>query len=362
MSWQNGFWLAILASVALAGCEATAPGADGSAGAGGPGIFSKPKAVAEDVESPDVFSFSGEGLWDGRPSLGGIWVAHSAVTDPERVVIRNTKNGKSVVGALFRRERENPGPSLQVSSDAAGAIGLIAGQPTDMTVVALRKAETPVEDEAPAMPIATEEVAAAPSADASAQAAGLAGNAPPPNPKRPADAAADGAAAVASDAAAAEKPARKGLFGFLKKKPKPETDDTGDAPLSATAAPSGEIEQKPLDPVVAAASQGIANAEAQSQASDEAVDSAKEPVTAPTDATLRRAYIQIGTFSSEANAQFAVDQMKAEGMAATVKTGGSTAKPVWRVLVGPAASVAERDALIARIKQIGYKDAYPVRQ
>ena len=86
-----------------------------------------------------------QGLWDGRPSLGGVWVAHPDATDPERVIIRNSSNGKFVIGALFRRERENPGPSLQVSSDAAEALGLLAGAPASLNVTALNREEAAVE-------------------------------------------------------------------------------------------------------------------------------------------------------------------------------------------------------------------------
>ena len=68
-----------------------------------------------------------QGLWDGRPSLGGVWVAHPDVTEPERVIIRNEANGKFVIGALFRRERELPGPKLQMSSDAAAALERAGG-------------------------------------------------------------------------------------------------------------------------------------------------------------------------------------------------------------------------------------------
>lgn len=96
-------------------------------------------AVEQDVEAPDVFAANEPGLWDGRPSLGGVWVAHPDVTEPERVIIRNTDNGQFVVGALFRRERDIPGPRLQISSDAAQALGVLAGAPTDLDVVALRK-------------------------------------------------------------------------------------------------------------------------------------------------------------------------------------------------------------------------------
>ena len=101
--------------------------------------------VERDVEAPDVVNISEAGLWDGRPSLGGFWVAHPDAKDPEKVIIRNPKNGKFVIGALFRREREFSGPSLQLSSDAADALGILAGQPTNVSVVALRRQSVPVE-------------------------------------------------------------------------------------------------------------------------------------------------------------------------------------------------------------------------
>lgn len=95
----------------------------------------------QDVERPDLFSATDRGLWDGRPSLGGIWVAHPDVSEPERVIIRNTATGQSTIGALFRRERENPGPLMQLSSDAADALGILPGAPTELNVVALRREE-----------------------------------------------------------------------------------------------------------------------------------------------------------------------------------------------------------------------------
>ena len=97
--------------------------------------------VERDVEAPDAFQVTEAGLWDGRPSLGGVWVAHPDVSEPERVIIRNQANGNFVIGALFRRERDNPGPSLQVSSDAADALGMLAGSPTQLQVTALRREE-----------------------------------------------------------------------------------------------------------------------------------------------------------------------------------------------------------------------------
>ena len=113
--------------------------------------------IERDVEAPEVFSATEAGLWDGRPSLGGVWVAHPDVTEPERVIIRNQTNGQFVVGALFRRERDIPGPRLQMSSDAAEALGVLAGAPVELDVTALRK-ET-VEETPPVSEEAIEEPA-----------------------------------------------------------------------------------------------------------------------------------------------------------------------------------------------------------
>ena len=123
------------------------------------------KSEERDVEAPDVFQVTDSGLWDGRPSLGGVWVAHADVKEPERVIIRNEANDKFVVGALFRRERETPGPRLQISSDAAEALGMLAGQPMKLNVTALRREEVELEP-APADVAAAEALDAAPAVEA----------------------------------------------------------------------------------------------------------------------------------------------------------------------------------------------------
>jgi cell division septation protein DedD len=105
------------------------------------------KLVERDVEAPDVFQVTEAGLWDGRPSLGGVWVAHPEVSDPQRVIIRNSANGKFVIGALFRREREIPGPRIQASSDAAAALGMLAGAPVELNITALIRESVPDEQE-----------------------------------------------------------------------------------------------------------------------------------------------------------------------------------------------------------------------
>lgn len=153
----------LVAVLALAACE------DGANPFGGDGTTTAASGqsvelVETDVEAPEVFQVTDSGLWDGRPSLGGVWVAHPDVTDPERVIIRNQENGSFVIGALFRRERDNPGPALQVSSDAAEALQMLAGAPAQLNVTALRREEaaTPAPAEATAVFDAAAPIEAAP--------------------------------------------------------------------------------------------------------------------------------------------------------------------------------------------------------
>ena len=168
------------------------------------------KGTERDVEDPDVFEATEAGLWDGRPSLGGVWVAHPDVVDPERVIIRNTANDKSVVGALFRREREIPGPRLQISSDAAASLGMLAGSPSQLSVIALRRETVPE-------PAPTEQVGDADGVDAPAEvtetsldpiaSAAAAIDASEPAPEPNVDQAIVAAAVPAATATAAPNPA-----------------------------------------------------------------------------------------------------------------------------------------------------------
>lgn len=249
------------------------------------------RLVERDVEAPEVFSADEDALWDGRPSLGGVWVAHPGVKDPERVIIRNPANGKFVIGALFRRERENPGPKLQLSSDAAAALDILAGAPSAVSVVALRREEAPPET---AAPLVSEPVIAAPEAIASA--------------------------------------------------PLGEPGKPGDKP----AAKPGE---KPAADLAAAAGAAIAAAETKP---------AETKPAAPAKPAGGKMSVQIGIFSVEANARRAAEQMAKAGITATVRTEASQGKTFWSVVAGPAANAAERDALLKKIKGLGYADAYAV--
>ena len=256
------------------------------------------KLVDRDVEAPEIFQTTDQALWDGRPSLGGVWVASPDAKDPERVILRNPANGKFVIGALFRRERENPGPKLQISSDAAAALGMLAGAPVKINVTALRREEAPAQTDA-TKPLldAAEPVATAGSDVAKATTAALA---------KP--------AAKAGAKPAAGAPAVTG------------------APIAA-----GTVKGTPVKAAPAAA------------------PAAKPAATAP--AKGGASVAQIGIFSVEANAKRAVDQLTKAGIAATIKKGQTQGKDHWSVT----ASGPDKAALLAKVKGLGFTDAYIIR-
>lgn len=251
-----------------------------------------------DIEAPEIFQATEAGLWDGRPSLGGVWVAHPDVKEPERAIIRNEANGKYVIGALFRRQRETPGPRLQVSSDAAAAIGLLAGQPANLNVVALRREEMTVE----------EPIAAAP------ESADMALATPVP--------------------AAAE-----------------VTEGALDPVLDGAAK---ALDAQPLEPIQTAAA-----ATSPAPAAKPLPTAKPQPAKAQA-GKLPKPFIQIGIFSVEQNAKNTSAAMRQAGMVPTIKTHNSQGKTFWRVVVGPAQTKDEIDALLAKIKGEGFTDAYAV--
>ena len=287
---RTGIFLVVAGLTVLAGCEEgmQSPFASRSNAGAEPTVEPEEAAVTvveKDVEAPDVFGVNEAGLWDGRPSLGGVWVAHPEVADPERVMIRNEANGKFVVGALFRRERNNPGPRIQVSSDAAAELGMLAGQPTTLDIVALRRETVEIPVDVPA-----EEV----EADTAEEATETAG------------------------------------------------DGIETATLDPVATASAAIEEAAPAAVAAAATETTA-APAPAASSD-----------------LRQPYIQIGIFSVEENAQNTATSLRTAGVIPTVRETETQGKASWRVVVGPATSAAERKKLLAKVREMGFEDAYYV--
>ena len=293
--------LLLLAGLALAGCDSL--GVPGGGGVGVPGAAAAGAATSAsaDVAAPEVFRVAEGGLWDGRPSLGGIWVAHPDVTDPERVRIVNTTNGQEVTGALFRRERDLPGPALQVSSDAAEALGMLAGAPAALEVTALRRQEQPALAAEPAA-AEDETVAAAPEAEATETVRETAAE-----PATPVDAATLEAVAQATAAILA-------------------------GAVPAAPAPASAIATSTLDSAPAA------------------------PAQVPAASALERPFVQIGTYEAEANARAVATQIVGQGLPVTVVEGQGS----WRLLLGPATTEAQAAALLEGAVAAGFADAYLV--
>ncbi|WP_458790951.1 SPOR domain-containing protein [Yoonia sp. MH D7] len=275
LSKYTGLSVILIAAMGLAACDENGQFIAAENTPGAPSMSQSTELVERDVEAPDVFQITEQGLWDGRPSLGGVWVAHPSSQDPERVIVRNEANGKFVIGALFRRERENPGPALQVSSDAAEALGLLAGAPATLNVTALRREEAAV--------------AAAPEATVD--------------------------------------------FG--------EPEDIAATPLDPIAGAAAAIE-------TAAASTPVATPP----------PAAPTPAPAATSSSLSKPFIQIGIFSVETNARSTADRLRSDGLSSQVFAQKSQGKPFWRVIVGPAPTSADRAAALAKVKTLGFADAY----
>ena len=293
------FLLLTVAALALMGCQ---PGTGGQATKPVGGETAAPakaqkstRLVDRDVEAPEVFQVTDDALWDGRPSLGGVWVASPDTKDPERVIMRNPANGKFVIGALFRRERDNPGPTLQISSDAAAALGLLAGAPGKLSVTALRREEAP--DEAPSSPIL--------------DSAETVGSAPTPG---------------AIDGGGVETKPLDAPTVQPGKKPKTTAKETAAAAGAAIAA-GGPAASKPAPTKPAAT---------------------KPAAPAATGGKL----IQIGIFSVEDNAKRAAASLSKAGVAAEIRKDAAKGKTYWSV-------VARGDAgTLKKIKAAGFADAY----
>ncbi len=285
------FVLPLIAITAVSGCADGVKMPFGGGKETGTRAASSPSSVTlvdRDVEAPEVFQTTTAGLWDGRPSLGGVWVAHPDVNEPERVIIRNETNGKFVIGALFRKERETPGPAIQVSSDAAAAIGMLAGSPAELNVTALRREEVPVDGEG------------------------------------------------AELAAASALPA---------------------APSVETASLDAPLEPDEDASMLAAEAIAAARAPAAAPIPEPTLAAARAPAV-PSTSNLSKPFIQIGLFSVEDNATRTGENLRNKGMDANIIADSSNGKKYWRVTVGPAASSSQRADLLAKVKTMGFSDAY----
>jgi cell division septation protein DedD len=298
-------------------------------------------------------------------------VASPETVDPERVIIRNPDNGNFVIGALFRRERLNPGPTLQISSDAAAALGILAGAPTRIEVVALRRSEpeatAAAEETAPADVTAEAEDAAPQSGGEDIGAAAVAAlegtaatgeaAADAPETGGPAETGAipddetggTDMAALPAPTAAAEPPPRKKRKWFWQKN---RTDEPLPASLPADEADAAEAAGTAA--VAAIATSAIAATALPDPDRTAAAEPAAAAAVASAAAAAGGRLIQIGFFSVEENAQRTVDRLGASGIPARVLTEQAKGKTFWRVVAGPGADAG----LLGKVKSAGFADAY----
>ncbi len=377
ISLRAGLVLALapgmMLGMVLGGCTLSAPNGGTGASRAGTGLdmVAQGRAVERDVEVPEVFSMEETGLWDGRPSLGGVWVAHPGADSPQRVLIRNAQSGESVIGALFRRERENPGPRFQISSEAANALGILPGAPSTISVVALRLEQIemePARATAQAETAAPSGIAAHPGtpagqvdmitidpgqepprqgclaglfgggtdrqAQTTTQTQAIAQTALAPAEGTLAGVQQTAFAAAQEPQAQPEPREQRGLLGLFSRR-QPEA-----APVVA-ASPGAALIPLPDEPAAAAA---------------------PPPATASVSviSTLERPFVQIGIFSVESNATNARSQMQAAGLGAEIRRGRANDREFWRVVVGPASDAAARGQMLERVRTMGFTDAYAV--
>jgi hypothetical protein len=397
----------------LMGCVQGAGPAAEPSGVVPPGAAALVRGSGGDVEAPEIYQVTESALWDGRPSLGGIWVAAPDVQDPERVIMVNPATGKSVQGALFRRERDNPGPALQISSDAAEALGMLAGQPAEIRVTALRRVEpeaAPAET-APETAVAAADPAgtAADPAAAAAETAGAAATATAATAAAALDAAegTGGPAAAEGDPAAvavaeppkpktwrerraearakreAERAAAAAAAAAAEAGTEVPVADAGTDPAAteAAAAPpaTAAVETAPLDAPAEVTAEAAAEAtaeaaaeaapestseaapeprktrrqlreEARAAAEAEAAAAAAAAEAPPVEADARP--IQVASFTRQENAQRAVDALAKIGISAEPRKFESGGKVVWGVVA------MGNEAKLKAIKGFGFADAF----
>jgi cell division septation protein DedD len=219
---------------------------------------------------------------------------------------------------------------------------MLAGAPAMLDVVALR-----VEEPAPEPEVAAAATEAAPPPAGQAAAAPLPATSAAPD----APPAADTAETLIAMPQAEPAPRRPGFFGRV----------FGRREAPAEADPG--IETSVLDPVDMAQAPAPSPTPQPTPMPSPVASPAPAPAPAQTAASsLDRPYIQLGIFSVEANARNAERMARGADLPARVVAGQSQGNQFWRVVVGPAADAAAQRQMLARIKALGFNDAYAVRR
>ncbi len=407
--------LAGAAVLAVAACATLEPNAGGGLGAVGPQVTQA--AAADALEPgptalidarlqpvPEEFELADESVWDGQRTLQGIWVAHPAAQTARRVRILNTDNGYVVDGALFRRDDTGSGPAVLVSSDAAAALDMTPDKVVTLSIVAIKRAPVRPPEEAVARSAPPEETEPEAEPEAGTEADALARQAtetPEPAPAR-AEASAPEPAADAPPPAETPSVTRAGQddtqgAATLVSPPEGEDELLEDWPLAQqppaneaaraqqldrlredapTVAETAEIvavpdssdaEPAPEPPAARAEPEPAPASEPEPEIEVARAQPAAEPVLEPgpepvpeAEDALARPFIQAGLFGVEGNAARLVARLEEAGFEARGIPETYGERVLTRVVAGPFATRAARDAALREIRRIGPSDALPV--
>ncbi len=391
---RAGMLTAAVALMALTGCEELTRNTGASSSGGNPNVL---RIQEREVEAPEVYSATGPGLWDGRPSLGGIWVAVGEEVAPERVRVTNTENGLIITAALFRQRNLPPGADIQVSSEAAEGLGLEGGIPAILDVVVLRKdtveippvapAEvvetTPVEERLDAVDEPSVDEEDATTEEVAAETIAALTETPPEAEEAVAEAVlGDPLEEAPMVDAPVEPPAETKKRGFgaalasiFARKPA--------AAAATTASASAEVAEdatEVLPEAVAIETQALEAAPQQSAAAvlDPVKPVAATPpkprpavvaVAAPAapaepiaqtnpDGSLVRPFVAVGSFPEQGPASDLILKLESQG----IKTKGRRIKDrtgtSFSVFAGPSVTLDDQKALIAKLNSLGYSDVF----
>lgn len=249
------------------------------------------------IRDAALFSAEAQTLWDGLPSIGGAWVAHPGVGRNLTVEAVNLDTGRSKRLPALRLTQRPGRPVIQLSAEAALALGMAPGRLTMVRLTGLRLRPAPPK--------------APPGAQARSPGAvetfGIAAAPPATTPDPALTAARTPAPAVRPDLKQSAPPA-----------PTPTAPTMDIAALSPAAAPP------PARRPAAAA-----------------------PATAGP-------YVQIGAFGDRANAAAAAALFRARGLRVSELPAGRLS----RVLLGPFDDLSGARAARDAAAGAGFSDAY----
>lgn len=381
---------------------------DGGPAAANGGAEAPRTASADPKLAPEVFDATGLTIWDGASTLQGVWFAHPLAQRAQRARIYNLKNGVEMEGALFRRDPSISGPSILLSSDAARALGVTPGDPTELRIVALREgpaaresvvaAAAPitidpspaaeVEPEAVEPPPPVEEVEAEAVNDSGIELAETSDGSAPRGPSAVESAALAPPVRSGAEVTESDDTDDEGATGQSVAEAPDSGDLTADAPEGADIA-AVSVEARP-EPLAASEEAGAADAASETVESAArspapaarpnrpasqapAAEPASPPATvaasdtetaaAPSPASGKLAggrYLQIGTFSVEGNAKALVGRLRDRGQPAAYVVRTLNGAPYSIVVVGPLPDAASLDAARAASAAEGQKQPLEV--